>query len=183
MKCYKCGTENPEDAEKCSNCGAQLKIANGRIRIIQGTPMKWYIFLVSLLLPISAFSNIFDGISLIASPGVTSVDISGLGDVSREALEKLNIFSGICMIIIAVFMFYTVYVLRRLSKNSLMCIKTIYIANALVNAVNGGLMYYILGKQAIEAVLTLVSINVVVSAFMIFANTIYFNKRKHIFVN
>ncbi len=180
MLCHRCGNENPDNQDRCLSCGAVLKTDNTEKKIM---PMKWYVFLVSILLPISAFSNILDGIQLVISPKVTLADISGLGEVSTAALEKLNVFSGLCMVVIAIFMFYTCFVLRRMKRISLLCIKTIYIANALVNIVNGGLMYYILGVQAKEAVIMLIGINIVVSAFMIFANTIYFNKRKHIFVN
>ena len=196
MICHNCGRYNSDDQDKCVHCGADFnknfKNDNERQTDNGGflnkpnkfdVPLKWYKFLVIILLPVSIFSNIIDGMELIISPKVTMVDISGLGDVSTKALEKLNTFSGICMVLIAVFMCYTWNVLRKMKKNSLMCIRTIYIANFIFNSVNGFLMYYILGSQAKLAVYGMIIINLISAVFMIIANTIYFNKRKHIFVN
>ena len=180
MLCPRCGKEREENQKFCTNCGYCFEHTTLQLFDM---PMKWYKFLVLIVLPVSIFSNFINGISYIVNPGVSSADISGLGDVSRSALEKLNVFTGICMLIIAIFMIYTLKALRGFRKNSLMCVVSVYVFNAIVNIVNSGLMYYILGKQAQLAIEMLVGINITVAAVMIVANVVYFNKRKHIFVN
>ena len=179
MKCNRCGTENNENAVVCGCCGYPLENKERKPQ----KPMKWYKFLVSFLLPISIFMNIIDGFDMITNPDVTSMDISGLGEVSTKALEKVNIFSGVCMLIIALFMIYALRTLKRFGKDSLNCVRAIYISNALVNVANAYMMYKILGEQALSAVSILVFASIVTAIFMCVVNTIYFNNRKDIFIN
>lgn len=180
MNCPRCGKERAQDEKFCTQCGYNFE--QPQVLMID-KPMKWYKFLVLFFFPVNIFTNFINGISTIANPSVSAAEISGLGDVSRKALEKLNTFTGICMVIIAIFMIYALSNLRRLSKLSLTCIVTVYVSNLIVNIVNAGMMYYILGKQSTIAVVSLVYLNIVTAVVMIIANSIYFKKRKHIFVN
>ena len=86
MKCNKCGYENPENEKICQQCGAVLEADNERDKRIftffgfnmigqngeKPMPMKWYIFLVLISLPFSAFSNIITGIQSIAYPSISA---------------------------------------------------------------------------------------------------------------
>lgn len=180
MNCPKCGKEREENEKYCTRCGYNFEQP---VFLKFDKPMKWYNFLVLIFFPLNIFMNFINGFSYIANPSVSSSDISGLGDVSRQALEKLNVFTGVCMLVIAVFMIYSLKCLRAFRKISLTCIISVYVSNMIVNIVNATMMYHILGKQATEVVVYLVYINIATVIFMIIANTVYFTKRKHIFVN
>ena len=180
MNCPRCGKERGENDKYCTKCGYDFEQPSV---LFFDKPMKWYKFLVLVFFPINIFTNFINGFSYIANPAVSSADISGLGDVSRQALEKLNVFTGVCMLIIAVFMIFALRSLRAFRKISLTCIVSVYVSNMIVNIVNATMMYHILGKQSTEIVVYLVYVNIATAIFMIIANTIYFTKRKHIFVN
>lgn len=197
MKCNKCGYENPENEKICQQCGAVLEENNERDKRIftffgfnmigqngeKPMPMKWYIFLVLISLPFSAFSNIITGIQSIAYPSISAGEMAGLGELSKVAVERFNIFSGICMILVGIFMFYTRRVLIKFRRSALLYVNSVYAATGLVNCVTSGLLGYIIGAQAKDTAALMIGASIISTVFMLIVNTIYFKKRQHLFVN
>ena len=183
MKCPNCGNQNPDNEKICQECGYDMS----NVQHIQvpkfDMPMKWYMFLVIFWLPLNAFFNIINGIQFIIYPKVSFEQLSELGDISVVALEKLNVFYGICLVVIGVFMIYTLRNLRAFKKISLLCIQSVYVFNALVTLFQFIMTLYITGLQGSHLAYPIIYATAIATIFMIIVNTVYFNKRKHLFVN
>ena len=189
MICKNCGAYNPEGSEVCSSCGANLKEQSENKnysyikKIDAGIPMRWYKFLVLFSLPMSAISNIISGIESIFYPSNETSDLSIIADIPKAVLDKLNVFMGLSAIIIAIFVIYTLGRMIRFKSNSLQCLISVYISNALVNTVYAILMLALVGVENGVLFLSIPISSIGTAVFMSIVNTIYFKKRAFLFKN
>lgn len=150
--------------------------------------MKWYKFLIYFSLFASAILNVVSGIMLLIGESYKNED----GDNITEALYKLmdglesvDMIFGIIIIAFAVFLIYVRFRLAGFYKNGPKMLLTVYVLIAVINIV------YIIAVESCHTELTskLIEIDytnaitqIIVAVVMVIVNTVYFNKRKELFV-
>ncbi len=188
MYCYKCGAENENTAKFCRACGADLSTAQAphqpSIPAQQDPALKmgWYKFLIYFSLFAGAVLNVFDAISLLTG-GIYGGEAELVYSVF-DGLKSLDAFIGITTLGLAGMCIYTRFRLSGFYKNGPMMLNITYIASLAVNLI------YIIGVSSIvpdilsdaSTVSSEVS-SMITAIVMIFANTVYFKKRSHLFVN
>jgi len=185
--CRKCGTSFPDEFDHCPKCGKANVMehssetdSNIHIKVF---PMKWYLFLLFVYMPLCAFMNLFSGISSIIKAKGGMFEISATEGYSIDTLAKLNLLIGIVSVLMALFAGYTWYNLFKRKKNSLLCINSIYIANMITNVVFLSLLSFIDNNAMGDIVSTVFTMFILPTLIMVGANTVYFRKRSAFFVN
>ena len=144
-------------------------------------PMKWYKWLIYFVTWASAVVSIANAGNLIS--GNIYGELAEKVYSTFPSLKSIDIFAGICYIVIAALAIYTRFRLSGFKKNAPTMVLVLYAANAVLN-----LIYIIAASSAVSGHdITLdyssYGASLAVTVIVIICNYIYFNKRKHLFIN
>lgn len=184
--CQYCGSEIPNDSKFCPNCGAVQNIQqtefqpNSNMDYTQNVslPMNWYKFLIYIALFLGAISNAYTGIQML-----TGSQYEGAATyvyAMYSSLKFIDIIIGLACIGLAVLAIITRQKLANFKSDGPKSLTILYIANIVVMLVYIILIVMTVGSGIFEV--TDVA-SVLSSGIMIVVNKIYFDKRKHLFVN
>ena len=144
--------------------------------------MKWFKFLINFALFASAVLNIGSGISQIT--GLAYGEMADLVYRIFDGIQTLDIIVGIGLFAVAALAIYARIRLAGYRKNGPKALNAVYLATAAVQLI------YIIGifiiapngiAEEIDFSTNITSI--AISIGMVSANTTYFKKRAHLFVN
>lgn len=190
MFCAKCGFQFDEDKTVCPQCGCSVEesaqtAVSGNAPIPQPElPMKWFKFLIYFSLFANAVINVYNGISYIT--GLLYGQDAEIVYEIFSGLKTVDMVFGVLSIALAAFAVFTRFRLSKFCKNGPVLLHLVYAANCVL-----GLLYAI-GVAAVMpeymSVTEVINVSQLVSSFvvsgvMIAINVVYFNKRKHLFVN
>lgn len=205
MYCQKCGNkiENPQ-AVFCPACGTALGSQDEQYRSQatnncqqaanayatdhtnssqQELPMKWYKFVIWVALIIGPVSNIGNAIRIITGEIYGSdIDIPLLYETFPN-LKSVNIVVGIMCIAAA--LFGVLYVRRQLvgfKSNAIMLFLFYCVIGLIITLIHTAASSAILGVSFSDIATQFIGQLVGTIVFVVL-NYIYFNKRKHMFVN
>jgi len=178
MYCGKCGKEIPGGMEYCPACHLQIQTQTSVRSAQNEMPMKWYKFLIYFSLFASAVVNTVMGVATIF--GKHYSDFADQVYAAFPALKPVDIVMGVFTI---AFGAYALYVRNRLAgyyRNGPSVIAAMYIASAAASFIYVFICSIIIGQSAFTPDIIFRTIGDII---MIIANIIYFNKRRHLFVN
>ncbi len=141
-------------------------------------PMKWFKFLIYFSLFFSCLVNVVTGINYLTgniyiSQGVTANLVYAI----FPSMKGFDLFNGIACFALGVFAIITRFALAKYKKSGPMFLYSLYVANAVVALIYGIGATVALGEVAFNP------ISIGGTVLMIVLNVVYFNKRKHLFVN
>jgi hypothetical protein len=209
MFCSKCGNQVADGAAFCDKCGAQLNAQPpqapqqpqydpnqfaqapeqpyGFAPQAPALTMKWYKFLIYFLLFAVAVLNVIGGINALtgANYTVSGENVSKLVYALYPSLKTVDIIYGIACILLGIYQVSIRFQLAKYKTNAPKALFGMYVANAIIVAIYS---FSVLGIVPTEVVshseLTGQAIGAIIGAgVMIWLNKIYFDKRKHLFVN
>jgi uncharacterized Zn finger protein (UPF0148 family) len=144
-------------------------------RAAKPMPMKWYKFLIYISLILTTVINIYDGISILSG---------GLYENAAEVyatyqgLKMIDMLYGICSIAFGVYAFVVRQKLAHYRHDGPKCLLILYLVSALMAIVYVLAVAFVTGAGLAN---TNIWSNIAMSAFMIFVNKIYFDKRAYLF--
>ena len=194
MLCYKCSRNIPDNSLVCPSCGAEMSVfarnrqANGMEDSPFGAllPMNWYRFLIYFSLIASAITNLSNGILYITGQ-VYSIQSAGALDAYMiynqygKFLMLTDIIYGALTCLFAVFNLVTRSYLAKYKKKGPALLYTMYAFGAAISLAYPLVLQFVHGVSG--AFNSLVVFELVIECLMLYANYIYFSKRKHMFVN
>lgn len=206
MFCLKCGARLDENATFCPSCGAAQRNSaqptpstrpfgtqpfgtqptNPPARVDDGTPMKWYKFLIYFALFAGPLLNLINGIRLMS--GSVYDGQEKLVYAYFDGLETLDMIVGLGMLALAALGLYTRFRLAGFYSNGPKMLLTTYAADAVLSLIYIIGFYMVMPESVTrylntDGMLTSYFIGIGVSVAMIFANKSYFDKRAHMFKN
>lgn len=140
--------------------------------------MKWYHFTIYFSLFASALINFVAGIQY-----MSGVQYDGMADYVYyvyDGLKAVDTLYGIICIGVAVLCIFTRFQLARFKVNGPMLLNIIYAVDAAVPLLYLGIVSSITGMNLISSS---TASSVVGSIGIIIINSVYYKKRKHLFVN
>ena len=195
MYCQHCGSRLEEGVKFCVNCGAPQEESPENAEYPeqfaypkepvgpQGPElgMKWYKFLIWVSLVFGALLNLVEGIRALTGGhyAMAGGDAAFIYDYYGGGLRACDMIYGLLLIALAVFMIYTRFRLSGFRRNGPACLNIVYASVAVCSLV------YILVAGAVvgESLMDSGTVSsIVTSGIMIAVNTVYFNKRKHMFI-
>lgn len=193
MFCKNCGTELTDGASFCQNCGtpveaekneSQQNPAPTSIPTQPELPMGWFKFIINFSLFAAAVLNVLNAITYLAGTQYEGEAEFVWGFFPD--LKALDVFMGIAALVLAVYAIITRFQLAKFRKIGpplliLMPFLTIVIQVIYAAGVISVLRGFIAPSEAIDFA-TLGS-NIAGNLVLEIVNIIYFNKRKHLFVN
>lgn len=143
-------------------------------------PMGWYKFLIYFALFAGCVLNVITGFV-----AITGSHYDGMANYVYRffpAMQMLDIFYGIACIGVGVYGIVTRMALAKYNKNAPMMLYILYGVSAVIPLI------YVFGASMVISKYGAIDftsniISVIGSAAMIAVNYVYFNKRKHLFVN
>ena len=193
MLCYKCSQNIPDYSLVCPNCGAEMS-AKARTMHQMGNmgmpmgfpmPMTWFRLLVGFYLFVEAFSFATSGIDAItgfmhaALPDAEGLILS-FADISKK-LKFIDIIYGIICIGFAVFAIVTRSKLAKFKKEAPVFVLLFFLIPPIVNAIYS-IALMIMSKMPLMAYYSVV-FQLAFQGAIVYANYVYFKKRKHLFKN
>ena len=191
MFCNSCGKGISEGDCFCSNCGNAVWQASEYTEAVEYTTvrneieaqpeigLKWAYFLGYFGLWAGALINIFEGIRCLT--GSHYGDDSTLVYAYYDGLKAIDVFYGVCLLVLSVLGGVTAISIIKLKRNAGLLVFAIYIIGAVISMVYVSLFASIVDADTTYLPSAISSI--VVSIVIGFASRVYFNNRKHIFVN
>lgn len=198
MYCKNCGKEVKNSVKFCPFCGQSIQntpepfgdteqsqsgeaahqTQNFSSDPSQGFQMKWYKFVVYFQLFFSSFISVVSGIQYFTGSQYGSSAYM----VYRYygGLKILDITMGILFICIAVFAIYTRQLLRHYKKQGPTLYLTFLAGNTIVNLAYMLIASAIVGTNQFNLLMVLYMIVLIV---LIGLNSVYFQKRKSLFIN
>ncbi len=197
MICYKCSQNIPDYSLVCPNCGAEMskKAQMGSHMGSFGTPfgmpfslpqsMMWYNLLIMFYLFIEAFYSVLSGIQNIIGilPAVLAESenlVTGFADIN-PSLRFVDIIYGFINIGFAVLAIIARNKLAKFKKDGPLFVILYFSVPTAINFIYTLVLFTCAGEGS-APYFTLVFQVIVQSAF-VYANYIYFKKRKHLFIN
>lgn len=185
--CQACGSQISTDLQACPNCGAPAMqrpmSANIDPYAVQ-KPMKWFKFLIYFALWLGGISTILTGISTMlglsyASAGADASMVYAI----YPLLQPVDLVYGAICIILGCFTIVTRYQLARFRKNALVFLYCMYALNFVIPCI-----FTIIQAICINISIMQIFTSTLIGQFVgtgvaITLNVIYFNKRRHLFVN
>lgn len=211
MYCKNCGAQIPDAATFCPSCGTQNAVqqpsystpqqdysapqqnyyasqqnyyAQPAAPVQPEQPMKWFKFLIYFSLFLSALLNLISGIQMLT--GAQYGDEAELVYAFFGSLKTIDVIMGIVLLAIVAFTIYVRFRLSGFKKDGPKLLTVLYIA-----VLAWGILYIILvmsqlsdlGVGVGDILTPSVITNMLTSVVMVIVNKIYFDKRKHLFVN
>lgn len=193
MTCPNCRAEILENSKFCPYCGSSVTRDLDEAAYPEGVApaedvpasavspeqgMKWYHFTIYFSLFASALINLIAGIQYLSG-----AQYEGMADYvyyAYNGLKAVDTLYGIIGIGIAAFCIFTRFQLAGFKANAPMLLNIIYAVNAVVPLVYLGIFSSITG---INPTSSSTASSVASSIVMIIINSVYYKKRKHLFVN
>ncbi len=190
MKCQFCGTENPDNARFCSNCGAETKpeavytIGDQNrtepLVFAPEMPMKWYKFLIYFLLFATAALNAVSAVSVLTGAQYEIQNISADIIWSVYPAAKIaDMIYGVIVLALVGYLIFTRFALSGYKKYAPWCSSFRYVITAVLS-IGYAIACSIIGANAFDASLVM---SFFISILFAVAEYVYFSKRKHLFVN
>lgn len=189
--CQYCGKEIPDDARFCPHCGATQNITQTDFQpnmnmnqtygygTYQVMPMKWYKFLIYFALIIGAVSYVFTGIQLL-----TGSHYEGMASYVYSAyswMKFVDVVIGIGSIAIAALAVIARQKLANYQSDGPKFLLIYYGASVVLSVIYIFVISILIGDLGTNMATMIPSL--AVSIIMIYINKVYFDKRKHLFVN
>jgi len=146
--------------------------------------MAWFRFLIFFSLWASAFSNVVLAVMYLTG-AIYDLEFMGMADAvyaEYPSMRALDVAFAIAAVGIAVFSVYTRFRLAGFKKNGPQTLAVLYILSCAVSVLYAFVSSAMIGELSASDLSSL-SVNVLVTAILVAANRIYFDKRKHLFVN
>ncbi len=193
MLCYKCQENIPDYSLVCPRCGAEMSV-NARKKYEMGPmdvppvmpmPMTWFNLLVMFYLFLEAFSFVVSGVEAItgfmqyAMPDSEGI-ITSFADISGK-YRIFDIIYGIMCLGFAAFAIVTRFKLSKFKKRAPLFVILYFSVPVIANFIYT-VALLIVAKEPLLSYYTLVFQLIIQGAF-VYANHIYFKKRKHLFEN
>ena len=185
MFCPNCGASVNDGNSFCTNCGASLSTTNNQQPqhqqpLVPEQKMGWFKFIIYFGLFAGALLNLASGFSLLSGE-IYEGNAKQVNDFFDE-LESIDKIVGIALIALAAFGIFVRFRLAGFYQNGPALLNTVYIAGVVIS-----LVYLIgatsaLGDFAENIDFSSYISNIVSSITVVIINTIYFKKRKHLFV-
>ena len=186
MICNTCGAELEEGAKFCLKCGNPVgdNVAapvNAPVQT-QTVGLKWAHFLCYFALWAGAVINLYNAVMMLTGLVYASSGVSAdmVYEIFGTPLKFTDKFYGVVMlaaVVVAVVAALSIMKFKAISG------KMVCALNAIVVLSDIG---YVAATSAITGISTLTGAltgNIIIAAVMFFVNMVYFNNRKHIFVN
>lgn len=198
MFCRNCGSSVPDGSRFCPGCGSdvsgyatqsqpqpqpQPQPVTPPVNIQPALGMGWFKLLIYFGLWAGALLNFGTAISLLTGSVYGEKEVVELVYAVFPDLKPVDLIVGISLIALAIWGIITRFRLSGYHKNGLLCLNCTYAAGAIINlgyllAAGSIVSFDVLGDSITSSITS-----VVVSIVMIIVNTVYFGKRKHLFVN
>ena len=198
MFCSGCGKELPDSVAYCTECGAKLREENStyinghpswtrRFNPVQPAqpvlPMNWYKFLINFSLFAGAVLNLIMGILNFAGNSFifSGSDLEMLYS-AHEGLRVLDIGYGIVYIALIPFILYVRFAFSGFKKDAPNVFYIYCVADYIIS-VSYTIFSSIVTDGSFSLTVGQIIGDVAGVILYIALNMIYFNKRKHLFVN
>lgn len=186
--CQYCGSQIPDDSKFCPNCGANVEVSNIQAASFQMNesmderkqkmPMKWYKVLIYFALFTGAIMNISTGVRSLT--GMQYGDNSTLVYAYFSSLKTIDIIMGVACIALGIFAIIVRQKLAHFKSDGPKMLIFLYGLNVVASVLYLAMAMMIVGSDVIS--LTDILPSIVSSVVMILINKIYFDKRKHLFI-
>lgn len=145
---------------------------------VQELPMKWYKFVIYFQLFASAVSNLIGLIMCFTGAHYGGGYMTDLVYSYYDGLRGFDIFMGICCIPLIASAIYTRFRLSAFRKDAIFWLFMTYGANVVFSLI------YLIGVSSIIQNFDASQFSPIVgNASLLVCSSVYFNKRKHLFVN
>lgn len=148
---------------------------------VQQLPMNWFKFVIYFQLFANAVLNLINAIMYFTGLHYGGGYMTAAVYMFYGGLKPLDIVTGILTIGLVAIAIYTRFRLSGFKKNAIMCLMITYGANILVALI------WLIGVVAITGVGEVIGASTIISLVgnivLIILSAVYFNKRKHLFVN
>lgn len=197
MFCRYCGNQLPDSASFCTSCGAavvkdqpvtinpELSYSYQPENAVQNEmPMKWYKFLIYFLIWVGAVYNVLYGIIMIRGThyGADADMIYSM----FEGLKAVDVVFGVLMIAFAVYMIYVRFQLAGYRKNAPALLLIGYGASLAISVIYLAAVFITLsgyGVGLLDLVDASFIVSIVSTGIIVVLTKVYFDKRRHLFVN
>ena len=183
MYCVSCGQENDENTVYCSNCGEKLVKEETSESAVQNVneselPLRWHKFLVYFSLFLGALMYIGEGYNAVS--GIQYGDMVEVIYSYYDGLKAADVGYGIALFGLAAFAIFTRFQLAGFKRNAPNLLMILYCVPILLSF---GYLLIVGGITGINMIDASFVGNILGSATIIVINKVYYNKRKHLFVN
>ena len=191
-KCVSCGAEMEDRCNFCPNCGEKCGDGETLGFPDDGTgeassvcrenryPMKWHKFLMVVMI-ISAVLTVINGMGLLSGITYKTWDLDAeIFYETYPGMKACDIFYGIALISVGVFQVIVRNRLKQFCRNAPLSMQVMYGL-----AIASGLIYMLWASYAVGISMFDSSYmgSVGSSAVLLIINSIYYSKRKDLFVN
>ncbi len=194
MNCYRCNRNIPDYSLVCPNCGAEMSqraktggqspFMNMNFPPFGTGSMAWYSILVTVYLFMEAFISAVSGIQYISGfiPEVmkNSEGIMYYCQINGT-LKYIDVLYGLWYIGMAVFAVFTRTALAKYRKNAPLFVLLFFSVPTVINCLYSIPLMILVNTES-ASYFTLV-FQVIIQMGFVYANYIYFKKRKTLFVN
>lgn len=209
MKCNVCGAEIDEGTVTCPYCGCAPE-GDGRKKTVYSSTeagnadagssnsasfsegykgvsepavgLKWANFLGYFLLWIGALANVATAYEVFSgghyNKGFTTAEL--VYEFYGNGLKYADKFYGACLLFAALLGVITAMAILKFKSSAIKLVPAIYLYNAIVVTVYCALVSGITGVNYFSPAQI---VAIIMGVIMVCINVVYFNKRKHIFVN
>ncbi len=185
MKCDRCGFEFEDDQTGCPFCETGSESCEGNeikrltLEDFKGR-MKWYNFLVYFLLFAGAFFNLATAIQYIFGLHYGDTATANRVYAVFPGMKGLDLFLGVCSLLVSVFALITRFSLRRFRENAPTLITAYYLISPVLSFI-----YVLIGSLITDTSLfeSNLTVSMVGGIVLVILNERYFNARKDLFVN
>ena len=143
-------------------------------------PMKWHKFLIYFALWAGAILNGLSGLQTLF--GCFGGELAPIYD-AYPVLLALDLFSGLCLVGIAVFQFITRNALARLSRKAPQMVVWLYASTVILSVLQVVAVWLVSGVGLSYVMTPEMWLILIEGALMTWANQVYYRKRASMFVN
>ena len=143
-------------------------------------PMKWHKFLIYFALWAGAILNGLSGLQTLF--GCFGGELAPIYD-AYPVLLALDLFSGLCLVGIAVFQFITRNALARLSRKAPQMVVWLYASTVILSVLQVLAVWLVSGVGLSYVMTPDMWLILIEGALMTWANQVYYRKRAEMFVN
>ena len=146
----------------------------------EALPMKWHKFLIYFALWAGAILNGLSGLQTLF--GCFGGELAPIYD-AYPVLLALDLFSGLCLVGIAVFQFITRNALARLSRKAPQMVVWLYASTVILSVLQVLAVWLVSGVGLSYVMTPEMWLILIEGALMTWANQVYYRKRAAMFVN